>query len=72
MGATTATADGQFWTVADLQGAVEEWYGVTYRSPSSYLYLFAVCGFSYQRPAKVFQSRREAEVMDFQEALEKN
>jgi transposase len=72
LGATTATADGQFWTVVDLQAAVELWYGVTYQSHSSYLHLLTVCGFSYQRPARVFKSRREAEVMDFQEALEKN
>jgi transposase len=71
-GATTATANGQFWTVPDLQRAVEQWYGVTYRRPKSYHRLFALTGFSYQRPAKVYKSRSAAKVADFEEQLEKN
>ncbi len=50
-GPQAATLDGQFWTVEDLQRAVERWYGVVYKSRSSYLHLFILCGFSYQRPA---------------------
>ena len=71
-GPTAATSDGQFWTVPDLARAVEQWYGVTYQSPSSYHRLFALCEFSYQHPARVYKSRSERKVADFEEQLEKN
>ena len=71
-GAGTATADGQFWTIPDLKRAVQQWYGVIWTSHSSYLALFADCAFSYQRTQKVFKSRREADVVTFEEQLEKN
>jgi transposase len=71
-GSDTATAEGRFWTVEDLQRAVEHWYGVNYQSRTSCLTLFARCGFSYQRPARVFKSRREADVAAFEETVEKN
>ncbi len=71
-GAETATASGQFWTVPDLKRAVTYWFDVTWNSHSSYLSLFAACGFSYQRTQKVFKSRSEVQVMTFEEALEKN
>jgi transposase len=71
-GSTAATADGQFWTLPDLQRAIEQWYGVCYHSPSSYPRLFHLCGFSYQRPAKVYKSRSEAKIAEFEEQLEKN
>jgi transposase len=71
-GSEAATAEGQFWTVEDLQCVVERWYGVNYRSRTSCLTLFARCGFSYQRPARVFKSRREADVAAFEEMVEKN
>jgi transposase len=71
-GSEAASAEGQFWTVEDLQCAIERWYGVHYRSRTSCLTLFARCGFSYQRPARVFKSRREADVAAFEEMVEKN
>lgn len=71
-GAETATPSGQWWTVPDLKRAVAHWFGVTWNSHSSYLSLFAACGFSYQRTQQVFKSRSEAQVMAFEEALEKN
>lgn len=71
-GAETATPSGQFWTVPDLRRAVAHWFGITWNSHSSYLSLFPTCGFSYQRTQKVFKSRSEAQVMTFEEALEKN
>ncbi len=71
-GADTATADGQFWTVPDLRRAVQQWTGVTWDSPTSYLALLKACGFTYQRTQKVFKSRREPDVMTFEERLEKN
>lgn len=71
-GSEAATPEGQFWTVEDLQQAVERWYGVNYQSRTSCLTLFARCGFRYQRPARVYKSRREADVTAFEEAVEKN
>ena len=70
--AGVATADGQHWTVADLKQALRSWYQVEYKQNKSYHELFAHCGFSYQRPAKVYRSRREERVAAFGEALEKN
>src|SRR5918999_4905175 len=64
-GPHTATPDGRFWTVPDLKRAVQEWFGVTWSSPSSYLALLADCGFSYQRAQKVFKSRSERDVVAF-------
>lgn len=71
-GPHTATSDGQAWTVDDLRRAVQECYGVSYASTTSYYTLFARCGFSYHRPAQVFKSRNEAAVAEFQAAIEKN
>ena len=69
---TAATADGQFWTIPDLSRAIEHWYGVCYQSSRSYLRCFERCGFSYQRPAKVYQSQKESQVAEFEAQLEKN
>ncbi len=71
-GSRAATAGGQFWTVPDLRRAVEQWYGVSYRNASSYHRLFDLCGFSYQRPVKVYKSRSASQVAEFEEQLEKN
>jgi len=70
-GAAATMTEGQFWTVEDLRRAVEQWYRVTYRSRTSYRRLLDLCGFSYQRPAKVYKSRWEAKVAEFEEQLEK-
>ena len=71
-GPETATPDGRFWTVPDLKRAVQDWFGVTWNSPASYLALLADCGFSYQRAQKVFKSRSERDILAFEEQLEKN
>ncbi len=71
-GPDATTADGQAWTVADLRRAVAYWYGVTYQSVVSYATLFDRCGFSYHRPTKVFKSRSERAVLEFETQLEKN
>jgi len=71
-GPSAATDDGQFWTVPDLQRAIEQWYGVQYQSPGSYRRLLHACGFSYQRPSKVYKSRSAAKIAEFEEQLEKN
>jgi transposase len=64
---------GAFWTVSDLQIVVEDWYGVTYRSPQSYRNLLQQCGLSYQQVEKVYRSQPGAvQLADFEAALEKN
>lgn len=68
----TETADGQHWCVPDLKRAVKKWYGVAYKTDTSYRQLFQKCGFSYQRTAKIFRSRSETKVADFEEQVEKN
>jgi transposase len=65
-------SDGQFWSVDDLALVVRERYGVDYQSHTSYLRLLHLCGFSYQKTEKVFKSRSETKVADFEEQLEKN
>lgn len=70
-GPDTATPDGRFWTSADVKRAVFQWFGVRWDSHTSYLTLLTECQFSYQRTQKSFKSRREVEVMAFEERLEK-
>jgi transposase len=72
LGPRAATLDGQFWTMEDLQQVIQQWYGVLYKSPTSYRHLFDLCGFSHQRPARVYRSRRESDVVAFEELVEKN
>jgi transposase len=62
----------QYWTVPDLVCAIKKWYVVEYRSPSSYLRIFGLCDFSYQKVEKVYKSRSERKVLDFEEQTEKN
>lgn len=71
-GNKAATSTGQFWTTADLYRAIQHWYGVQYRSRTSLLRLFRECGFSYHRAERVYKSRRESQVMEFQEQVEIN
>jgi len=72
LGPTRAIADGQFWSVADLETLLMQRFQVQYSSPTSYRTLFKQCGFSYQRSQKVYRSRSEAKVAEFEELLEKN
>ena len=72
LGSGASTADGSFWSVEDLAKVVRERYGVEYQSRSSYVQLLRRCGFSYQKTEKVFKSRSEMKVADFEEQLEKN
>jgi putative transposase len=69
---TTQGFTSEYWSVESLSCAVQEWYGVTYQSRTSYYTLFDACGFSCQRPAKVYKSRSEAKIAEFEEQLEKN
>ncbi len=70
-GSDTWTAAGQFWTVEDLERALAQWFSVHYRSRSSYVRLLHACGFSYQRPAKVFKSQRPSQMAEFEALVEK-
>lgn len=61
-----------FWTVSDLQIVVAQWYGVTYRSESSYRGLLHASGLSYQKVEKVYRSQPSAvRLADFEGELEK-
>ena len=72
LGSKASRVDGQYWSVEDLVQVVRERYGVEYQSRTSYIQLLRQCGFSYQKTEKVFKSRSEAKVADFEEQLEKN
>jgi transposase len=65
------TASGQHWTVEDLATAVQRWYGVSWQSRTSYHQLFERIGYSFQRTEKVYKSRREREVVEFEAQVEK-
>jgi transposase len=70
--AHTASSGAPFWTIADVQAVVRQWYDVDYQSPTSYGSLLAACGLTYQRPAKVYKSQKPLALADFEEQLEKN
>lgn len=71
-GASASTSDAQFWTVEDLIQMVRKQYDIEYKSRSSYISLLSLCGFSYQKTEKIFKSRSQTKVADFEEQLEKN
>jgi transposase len=71
-GSQAASTGGQAWTMLDLRRAVQEWYGVTYQSVVSYYTLFKRCEYSYHQPTKIYKSRNEAAVMEFETLIEKN
>lgn len=63
---------GAFWTVRDLQIAIERWYGIVYDDQGSYRSLLHDCGFSYQRAERVYKSRpSQVDIVDFEAELEK-
>jgi transposase len=63
---------GAFWTVSDVQIVVRQWYGVMYRSPTSYRTLLDAGGLSYQKVEKVYRSQPGAiQLADFEADLEK-
>ena len=72
LGPGANSSSGEHWTVEDLSAVMRKWYGVSWKSRSSYHSLLAQSGFSYQRTEKVFKSRRERDVMSFEEQVEKN
>ena len=70
-GKSASTNEGQFWMVPDLIKLVKEKYGVVYQSMTSYRNLFDRCDFSCQRPGATYRSRKEFQVLDFEQDLEK-
>ncbi len=72
LGSQTQTSGGQYWTVEDLVVALDRWYGVRWASRSGYHRVFAFCQFTYQRPEKVYKSRREADIAEFEARVEKS
>jgi transposase len=65
-------SQGPFWTVSDVQVAVQAWYGLRYRANDSYRALLYEAGFSYQRPEGVYRSKpSQVDVAAFEAELEK-
>ena len=63
---------GQFWTVSDLKIVVEEWYGVTYQSDTSYRQLLHSSRFSLQKPESRYRHRPDdLTVAEFEDEVEK-
>ncbi|HEX9870038.1 MAG TPA: helix-turn-helix domain-containing protein [Candidatus Tectomicrobia bacterium] len=71
-GDQVASPDGQFWTLDDVCHGLQVWYGVTYGSLASYRNVLKRCGFSYQRTERIYRSRSELAVADFEAEIEKN
>jgi len=68
----TAVSGGrQYWRVIDVRRLVKQDYGVEYRSSSSYHNVLERCGMSYQQTERYYKSRRESQLIDFEETLEK-
>jgi transposase len=72
LGQQTHTSSGQYWTVDDWAVGLERWYGVRWANRSGYHRIFAACHFTYQRTEKVYKSRREADVAEFEAWVEKS
>ena len=72
--------NAQFWTVSDFARGLQRWYGVVYQSLSSYTRLILGCSPNAasatsspsQQPKKVYKSRSDAKVAEFEAQLEKN
>jgi transposase len=65
-------SQGEFWTISDLKIVVEQWYGVSYQSETSYRHLLHECRFSQQQTANQYRSRpNQPVVVDFEAELEK-
>ena len=65
-------SQGEFWTVSDLQIGLQQWYGVTWRSATSYRNLLHESRLSVQQVETTYRSRpNERTVADFEAELEK-
>jgi transposase len=65
-------SQGEFWTVSDLRIGLQRWYGVTWRSATSYRSLLHESRLSVQQVETTYRSRpNERTVADFEAQLEK-
>lgn len=63
---------GEFWTVSDLQIGLQVWYGVTWRSATSYRHLLHESRLSVQQVENVYRSRpSDSVIATFEAELEK-
>jgi transposase len=63
---------GTFWTVSDLRIGLHEWYGISWRSATSYRALLHESRLSVQQVESLYHSRpSDLEVADFEARLEK-
>jgi transposase len=70
--ADVRVSQGEFWTVSDLQVGLQRWYGVTWRSATSYRNLLHESRLSVQQVETRYRSRpNELTVADFEAQLEK-
>ena len=70
--APVRVSQGEFWTVSDLQIGLHRWYGVTWRSATSYRNLLHESRLSVQQVETTYRSRpNELTVADFEAQLEK-
>ena len=73
LGRRASTVDGQFWT----RGRSGSWWfesgmALNTKAALHIRSLLRLCGFSYQKTEKIFKSRSQTKVADFEEQLEKN
>ena len=71
LGEASHTISGEHWTPNDLKLLIHREFDVIYKSKTSYQLLLREFGLSYQRTEKVFKSKSQAKVADFEEQLEK-
>ncbi|MEP6986575.1 MAG: hypothetical protein ABI970_13300, partial [Chloroflexota bacterium] len=58
--------------VETVAAAIEQWYGVRYRSRESYRLVLIEAGFSFQQPEGIYRSRpSEVVIADFEAQAEK-
>jgi len=63
---------GEFWTVSDLRMGLQRWYGVTWRSATSYRAVLHESRLSLQQVESTYRSRpSDLEVAEFEARLEK-
>lgn len=63
---------GEFWTVSDLRVGLQAWYGVTWRSATSYRSLLHESRLSVQQVENVYRSRpSDSAIATFEAELEK-
>jgi transposase len=63
---------GSFWTVSDLRIGLQQWYGVTWRSATSYRTLLHESRLSVQQVESTYRSRpSDLVVAEFEARLEK-